>query len=248
MKLSNKYKTVLFYGNILCVETGASFLAADDDGEVCAYDSKPTCMEYLGVWRGEDVSSTGAVITFGVCESWKDTLTYCEGEGQEWMLDLKTKIAVQCALLQDGSITQQKALCNVMEASPFVESFIQPQWEGFRKHSGVEAVAGKEFLDALEEKIKRATTRYIEVEKREGFTDDGLFVCNYYGAELVIPAWVNFIAMDNDGRVWGYEEQPEAGTDGEWSTEGCGRARTVGLRGSKTGKNEWRNSLREVQQ
>ena len=247
MKLSNNYKTVMFYGRILCVKSDASYFAANADGEIYTYNIEPTCMDIMGIWSGEGASSTGVVITFDVCESWKDTLTYCEGKGQEWMLDLKTKIAVEYALLQNGAILRQKALCNVMEASPFVESFIQPQWEGFRKHSGVENVAGNDFLDALKAEMKPASPLFIEAEKRSCLGDGCLLIRVYYGAELIIPEWTRFIAMDNDGMVWGYEEQPEVDRDGDWTNGGRGRARNVGWRGRKTGGKECLGSLRKVQ-
>lgn len=247
MKLSNNYKTVLYYGHILRVNKGASYLAADANGYIYAYARKPAYKDGGSDWRGEGAFRIDATVTFESDESWKDTLTYCEGKGQEWMLDLKTKIAVEYVLLQNGVILRRKALCNVLEALPFGESFTQPQWEGFRKHSGVEAVANKDFLDALEEEIKQTTHRFIEAEKRSRLRDDCLLICDYYGAELVIPEWVQFIAMDSDGSVWGYEEQPEAVMDDEWTTGGRGRARRVGWRGAKTGKKEWRDSLREVQ-
>lgn len=246
MKLSNNYKTVLYYGHILYVNNRASYLAADANGNIYSYTSKPAYKDGGLDWRGGGAFRIDATVTFESGESWKDTLTYCEGEGQEWMLGLKTKIAVEYALLQNGAILQQKALCNVEEALSFEKPVTQLQWEGFRKHSGIEAAASKEFLDALEEKIKPATTRCIEVEERARLEDDSRLVRDYYGAELVIPNWTRFIAMDSDGIVWGYEEQPEVDMDGDWTTGGRGRARNVGWRGKKTGGKECRVSLREV--
>ena len=248
MKLSNNYKTVLYYGHILYVNRGASYLAADANGNIYSYTGEPTYKDGGLDWRGEGAFRIDTTVTFEQGESWKDTLIYCEGKGQEWMLDLKTKIVVEYARLQDGSILRQKALCNVMEALPFEKPFTLSQWEVFRKHSGVKAVASKDFLDALEEKIKQATPCFIEAEKRSRLGDDCLLIRVYYGAELIIPKWVQFIAMDSDGMVWGYEEQPEAGMDGEWTTGSRGKACNAGWRGKKTGKREWRDSLCEVWQ
>lgn len=251
MKLSNKYKTVLFYGHILRVKNDASYLVADATGEIFSYTSRPAYKDGGLHWRGEGSSRLCTWVTFESGENWKDTLTYCEGEGQEWMLDLKTKIAVEYALLQDGSILREKALYEVVGASPFGEPLTQLQWEAFRKHSGVENVAGKKFLDALEEKIKSATTRYIGVEKATQLEDDSRLVRDYYGAELVIPEWAQFISMDSDGRVWCYELLPEPSKGsqlGNWTTGGRGKACVVGWRSKHTAEKEWRGSLREVRQ
>lgn len=247
MKFNFKQKIVLFYGNILRVNAGAVYLAADSDGEVFAYNIKPVPVEDKGIWRGVPGCHPMVVVTFDPNESWKDTLTPCEGDGHEWMLALKTKIAVEYALLEAGAIPQQKALSNVIDSLPLGESFLSQHWDAFRKHSGVENVASKEFLDEL--KMKSATPLFTEAEKRSRLGDGCLLIRDYYGAELVIPEWVNFIAMDSDGCVWVYEEQPEVNTaeDGEWATVGGRNARRMGWRSETTSKKEWRYSLREVQ-
>ena len=238
MKLKTPYKTVMFYGNILRVNADAAYLAADSDGEVFTHNNKPVPVDDEGIWQGSPGCRVRVVVTFEQGESWKDTLTCCEGEEQEWMLTFKTKIAVEYALLQAGAILHEKALCNVMEALPFGTLLNDNQWEGFCKHSGVADVASKEFLDALKAKMKPAPPRFIEVEKPAYLEDDSRLVRDYYGGELVIPEWVRFIAMDSDGAVWGYELLPE-------STRG--KACKVGWRSEKTANKEWHDSLREVQ-
>lgn len=238
MKLKTPYKTVMFYGNILRVNAGAAYLAADSDGEVFTHNNKPVPAEDEGIWQGSPGCRARVVVTFDQGEGWKDTLTYCEGEGQEWMLAFKTKIAVEHALWKADAITQEEALCNATEAAPFGTLLDDDQWAGFRKHSGVEDVASKDFLDALKAKMKPAATRYIEAEKGASHEDDSRLIRDYYGGELVIPEWVRFIAMDSDGAVWGYELLPE-------STRG--KACKVGWRSEKTANKEWRDSLREVQ-
>lgn len=248
MKFDDTQKIVMFYGNILRVDDDVMYIAVDSDGDVFAHTSKPRLTE--GEWMGEYPYgySTGLMATSEQNESWKDTLTYCEGDGQEWMLDLKTKIAVEYALLEAGAILQQKALSNVIDSFSSGKRFLSQHWDAFRKHSGVENVASKEFLDAL--KMKFATPRFIEAEKFVYPEDDSLLIRDYRGAGLIIPKWVRFIAMDSDGSVWGYEEQPEVNTaeDGEWATVGGRNARRVGWRSQNTANKEWRHSLREVKQ
>lgn len=247
MKFDSKQKIVLFYGNILRISSNTEYLAADGNGEVFAYTSKPKLVKYDRIWECTYGYSTTLVATFEKGESWMDSLTYCEGEGQEWMLDLKTKIAVEYALQEAGAIKRQDALCNVIDSCPFDKRFLSQHWDAFRKHSGVESVASKEFLDAL--KVKSETPLFIKAEKFVYPEDDSLLIRDYRGAGLIIPKWVRFIAMDSDGSVWGYEEQPEVNTaeDGEWATVGGRNARRVGWRSQNTAEKEWRYSLREVQ-
>ncbi len=250
MKFDIKQKIVMFYGNILHVNADVVYLAVDDNGDVFAHTSKPSIAQ--GEWMGEYPYgySTGLMVTFEQDESWKDTLTYCEGDGQEWMLDLKTKIAVEYALLEAGAIPQQKALSDVIDSFPLGERFLSHHWDAFCKHSGVENAASKEFLDVLAERVKSETKLFIGVEKPTYLEDNSLLVHDYYGGDLVIPAWTKFIGMDSNGKVWGYEEQPEVDVnkpDGVWTTWGKGRARDVGWRSETTAEKVWRDSLREVQ-
>lgn len=251
MKFDSKQKIVLFYGNILRINSNTEYLAADGNGEVFAYPSKPKLVKYDRIWECTYGYSTTLVATFEKGESWMDSLTYCGGEGQEWMLDLKTKIAVEYALLEAGAIPQQKALSNVIDSFPLGESFLNQHWDAFRKHSGVENAASKEFLDVLTEKVKSPPKLFLGVEKPAYLEDNCLLVRVYYGGELVIPAWSKFISMDSNGRVWVYEEQPEVdadiGSGGGWISWGKSKACDVGWRSENTAEKEWRYSLREVQ-
>jgi hypothetical protein len=238
MKLKTPYKTVMFYGYVLRINAAAAYIAADSDGRLFSFAREPVRHTSDRAWVGAFPSFTGLTVEFESGVSWQDTLTYCKGDGQEWMLAFKTKIAVEHALWKADAITQEEALCNATEAAPFGTLLDDDQWAGFRKHSGVEDVASKDFLDALKAKMKPAATRYIEAEKGASHEDDSRLIRDYYGGELVIPEWVRFIAMDSDGAVWGYELLPE-------STRG--KACKVGWRSEKTANKEWRDSLREVQ-
>lgn len=249
MKFKHNQKLVMFYGNILHVNADVVYLAVDDNGDVFAHTSEPSIVQ--GEWMGEYPYgySTGLMVTFEEGESWKDTLTYCEGDGQEWMLALKTKIAVEYALLEAGDNKQREALSNVIDSLPLGESFLRQHWDAFRKHSGVENVASKEFLNALEAVF--AAPLFIEAEKFVYPEDDSLLIRDYYGTGLIIPRWAKFIAMGDDGRVRAYEAQPEVvegdNYNGTWSTYGIGKAFIVGWRSGNTAGDKWRNSLREVQ-
>ena len=248
MYIKTEYKTAMFYGHILQVKGHVSYIAANDNGEIHAFLGEPIRIAGRKIWHGSAITRIDATVSFNPDESWEDTLTYCERDGQDWMLDLKTKIAVEYARLEAGDILREKALCNVMDALPSGTLFTGGQWNAFYKHSGVVDVAGKDFLAALAVKIRQMTMRYIKAEKYECFGDDSLLIREYYGAELIIPEWTRFIAMDDDGMVWCYEAQPSISTDDddEWTSEGMGRTKPAGWRGEKAGKKEWRDSLREV--
>ena len=41
----------------------------------------------------------------------------------------------------------------------------------------------------------------------------------YRGNQCEVPEWVNFVAMDADGDIFGYEHEPYTG-DGDWFCSG----------------------------
>lgn len=209
MKLDNKQKIVLFYGNILRVNSNTEYLAANDAGKVFAYTGRPKLMKYEGTWDCPYGYSSKLIATLEKVENWVDTLTYCKGEGQEWMLDLKTSIVVKCSLLEAGAILLQDALINVIESFPLGEQFLSQHWDAFQKHSGVKDIANEKFLDILSSRVKAAPKLSIWVEKSANTEDDSLLVRDYFGGELVLPEWVKFIAINSDGKVSGFEEHPE---------------------------------------
>lgn len=63
----------------------------------------------------------------------------------------------------------------------------------------------------------------------------------YQGKEFEVSDWVNFIATDEDGSIWGFENKPKLNIDKDmWSTS-FGRFKQV----SDT-FNDWENSLEEI--
>lgn len=44
----------------------------------------------------------------------------------------------------------------------------------------------------------------------ESFVSDSTKIVDYFGIELCVPDWVEFIATDRCGAVYGYEMEPEA--------------------------------------
>lgn len=62
----------------------------------------------------------------------------------------------------------------------------------------------------------------------------------YRGEQYEVEDWVNFVAMDIDGDIYGYETKPENGLSDEWLNTG-GKVFWIG---SET--NNWENSLEKV--
>ena len=256
MKINEEFKNVLFYGRILQVKRHASHIAANADGEIFAFLGEPYCLDARKIWHGAALTRLDAVVRFNDDESWKDTLTNCNDGGQDWMLDLKTKIAVEYTLANADVISRETALCNIVNSlpsilgKPYTPVALNQQWSAFYKHSGVMGVADNNFLSALSVKMSQVAMRYVEAEKCERLEDGSRLVRDYYGAELVLPEWAKFIAMDSNGRVWAYDAKPEAiahdnGT-GAWAMFVIGELGSVGWRSVTTAEKVWCDSLREV--
>lgn len=252
MKLNTPYKTVLFYGHVLHVGKDKKYIAADKDGSLWAHRNKPALGQRCWYSRDCSASQTSVTVTFESSEHWENTLTYCGDEhGQDWMLDLKMWITV-VVLINFPSSDPREMATYIVETMPRAKEITQEEWEGFVKHSGVKMVVGEALLEAFAKELipLAAPPKSIKAEKPAYLEDNSLLVRDYYGGELVIPAWTKFIAMDCSGRVWGYEEQPEVDAnkpDGVWTNWGKGRARDVGWRSETTAEKVWRDSLREVQ-
>nr|DAI10732.1 MAG TPA: hypothetical protein [Caudoviricetes sp.] len=252
MKLDFKQKIVMFYGNILRVNFDAMYIAADGNGEVYSYNDKPIILENENIWKGLYSTYAGAVATFDENEDWKDTLINCEGEGHEWMLTLRNRMAIEFmrANLHEGILTDEAFRSTIASLKDTITpASIKEQWDSFYKHSGVTTVVSKEFVDAFKEKLFTETVPFIKAEKFVYPEDDSLLIRDYYGTGLIIPKTVHFIAMDSNGSVWAYEEHPVAttGDDGEWMTTGFKNAFIVGWRSQNTAGKKWRDSLRKVQ-
>lgn len=252
MKLDFKQKIVMFYGNILRVNGDAMYVAADANGEVYSYNDKPVILENENIWKGLYSTYAGAVATFDENEDWKETLTNCAGEGHEWMLTLRNRLAIEFmrANLNEDNLTDE-AFHNIINSlkDTITAASLKEQWESFYTHSGVTTVVSKEFVDAFKEKLFTEIVPFIKAEKFVYPEDDSLLIRDYYGTGLIIPKWAKFIAMDSNGSVWGYVGQPEAsmGESGEWMTADGRNTVMVGWRSQNTAGKKWRDSLRKVQ-
>ena len=64
----------------------------------------------------------------------------------------------------------------------------------------------------------------------------------YRGNEYNIPEWVSYIATDENGGVWGFEDKPYS-SRGYWlNREQCGKCKRIG----SLNIDNWENSLEKV--
>lgn len=62
----------------------------------------------------------------------------------------------------------------------------------------------------------------------------------YRGEQYEVEDWVNWVAMDADGGIYGYETNPEWGVYDEWANTG-GKVCAIGVE-----DNKWEESLEKV--
>lgn len=60
--------------------------------------------------------------------------------------------------------------------------------------------------------------------------------------KIEVPPWVGFTAIDANGRVWGYENEPFKNGD-EWDDHSDGRVIWLAL---EQPTSNWQNSLRRI--
>lgn len=165
MKLNTPYKTVLFYGHVLRVGKDKKYIAADKDGSLWAHRNKPALGQRCWYSRDCSASQTSVTVTFESSEHWENTLTYCGDEhGQDWMLDLKMRLAFEYAQVCAGEIYREDAANNILNFMPRLRDLTEEEWEGFVKHSGVKVVVGEALLEAL---AKRAYPTSSPAEKHQ---------------------------------------------------------------------------------
>lgn len=238
MKFKTVFKTVMFYGNVIYLNEEYNWLAVDEDGEIKAFMEKP--FTGYGVWNTDSLGICAFSPTMELeGYDWKDTLTYCKKD-QGWMISVAAKLDIANTLYSDSD--SHKVMRTIIEA-------VADTIRGKAKNKKLRATFNALIKHALPTHLQSSAVvdmlRYNLFLKKE---PEHCVVKYYYGAEVVVPECVKFIAMDSDGRVWGYEEQPEMNNVQEgWTTKGDGKVYNVGWRGEKIGNMEWLDSLREVQ-
>nr|DAK44508.1 MAG TPA: hypothetical protein [Caudoviricetes sp.] len=234
MKLKTPYKTVMFYGNILRINARANWVAVNEDGTMSAFMEKP--FANYGVW---DVKS-GAIWNLDARmelegEDWKDTLAYCS-QDQQWMITAVSHLDIANFLYSNDAT--HTASCRTVD---FVVDTIR------RK------VADWNLRGTFNALMKHAAPSYLRASPVTEMLRDKLFpkqkIKDYYGADVVVPSWTSWIAMNRNGSVMAFEMRPGISPGHFWeygTQDKRGQMIQVAWRDDATSEENWRDSLREV--
>lgn len=69
-----------------------------------------------------------------------------------------------------------------------------------------------------------------------------MFTVYYFGSKFDVPEFVNYIATNKDGGIFGYEREPVRGRRGEWENINGGNTLQVGI-AELSDPLEWKSSL-----
>ena len=241
MKLKTPYKTVMFYGNVLHIPARANWLAVHEVGRMSAFMEKP-----FASYGGWDVK-TGACWSLDARaelkgKEWKDTLTYCPHD-QEWMITAVGKLDV--AHLLYGDNTAHKAMSRTVDVIADLIRRKTADWD---------------LRDTFKALMTHATPPYLQASPVAEMLYDKLFprpkkpecrvVKDYYGADVIVPGWVEWIAINREGSVMAFDMRPVISPGYFWECsiqDKQGQVTQVAWRDGTTSKENWRDSLREVQ-
>lgn len=234
MKLKTPYKTVMFYGNVLRINASANWIAVNEDGTMTAFMEEPHVS-----YGGWDVKS-GAIWNLDARmelegEDWKDTLAYCS-QDQQWMITAVSHLDIANFLYSNDAT--HTASCRTVD---FVVDTIR------RK------VADWNLRGTFNALMKHAAPSYLRASPVTEMLRDKLFpkqkIKDYYGADVVVPSWTSWIAMNRNGSVMAFEMRPGISPGHFWeygTQDKRGQMIQVAWRDDATSEENWRDSLREV--
>ena len=234
MKLKTPYKTVMFYGYVLRINARANWIAVNEDGTMTAFMEEPHVS-----YGGWDVKS-GAIWNLDARmelegEDWKDTLAYCS-QDQQWMITAVSHLDIANFLYSNDAT--HTASCRTVD---FVVDTIR------RK------VADWNLRGTFNALMKHAAPSYLRASPVTEMLRDKLFpkqkIKDYYGADVVVPSWTSWIAMNRNGSVMAFEMRPGISPGHFWeygTQDKRGQMIQVAWRDDATSEENWRDSLREV--
>lgn len=242
MKLSNKYKIALFYGNALHIPSSANWVAANVDGRIKAFVEEPHVSH--GFWEAETgaIWSIDADTKFGD-ENWKDTLTHCPHD-QRWMIEAVAELVQAWNLYMVGllpSKAKDLVLNGLADTLRYrdADNTLQAAWDSWMKHAVPGYLHDEDFTNEL---YNRLFLRHKDPESR--------IVKDYYGADVVVPGWTSWIAINREGSVMAFDMRPGVSPGDFWEygiQDEQGQVMQVAWRDGTTSEENWRDSLREVQ-
>ena len=234
MKLKTPYKTVMFYGNVLRINAHANWIAVNEGGTMTAFMEEPHVS-----YGGWDVKS-GAIWNLDARmelegEDWKDTLAYCS-QDQQWMITAVSHLDIANFLYSNDAT--HTASCRTVD---FVVDTIRHK------------VADWNLRGTFNALMKHAAPSYLRASPVTEMLRDKLFpkqkIKDYYGADVVVPSWTSWIAMNRNGSVMAFEMRPGISPGHFWeygTQDKRGQMIQVAWRDDATSEENWRDSLREV--
>ena len=243
MKLKTPYKTVMFYGNILRINARANWLAVNEDGTMTAFMEEPH-----GSYGSWDVKS-GAIWNLDARmelegKDWKDTLTHCPRD-QQWMIEAVAKLDQAWDLHTDGLLPREakehvlNRLVDILLYRAEGRDTLQATWDSWMEH----AVPGH----LHDENITNGLYDLLFPKPKE---PEYRVVKDYYGADVIVPGWAEWIAINRKGSVMAFDMRPGISPGYFWEygiQDKQGQVTQVAWRDGTTSKENWRDSLREVQ-
>ena len=243
MYIKTRYKTAMFYGNALHIPSSANWVVANTDGRIKAYVEEPHVSH--GFWEAE----TGAIWSIDASakledENWKDTLTHCPHD-QKWMIESAAELAQAWNLYTVGLLSSEAkdlVLNGLSDALSYRAegNTLQATWDSWMKHAVSRFLHDEDFTNEL---YNRLFARHKEPESR--------IVKDYYGLDVIVPGWARWVAMNCNGSVMAFDRRPGISPGHFWEygiQDEQGRVKQVAWRDGTTSEENWRDSLREVQQ
>lgn len=234
MKLKTPYKTVMFYGNVLHINASANWVAVDEDGTIRAFREEP----YADYDNWESSSAAIWCIEPRMNledENWKDTLVHCLHD-QKWMIEEAAELAQAWNLHVVGLLPSgaKELVLNGLADTMLHRAegnTLQATWDGWMKHAVPDYLHDEDITNEL---YNRLFIRSKDPEFR--------IVKDYYGADVIVPGWANWIAMDKNGVTCTSREKPRMDED-LWIA--CDR-KAVAWYPPEIARRHWQYSLREV--
>ena len=240
MKLKAYHKIVMFYGNALHIPSSANWVAANVDGRIKAYVEEPHISH--GFWEAE----TGAIWSIDADtkfedENWKDTLTHCP-QDQRWMIEAAAELRQAWNLHVVGLLPSgvKELVLNSLADTMLNRAegnTSQAAWDGWMKHAVPEFLRDEDFTNEL---YDRCFPKPKEPEYH--------VVKDYYGRDIIVPLWAQWIAMDQDGEAVVFMDAPNK-EDRWWRRSNYENPRiAVAWFPRHIAESSWHDSLREARQ
>ena len=249
MKVSTTFntKTVLYGGKILRVSDRIKYIAADKDGTVHGFRTRPVAVKENGFWNDiSDRISVSAQVDWTCREhdrgAWVHSLRAC-GKDEGWMLFTAGKAAAGLDLFSAGKRDVAKGVFKevvaCLEDVAKAEAFnLQELYKIFITHSGCNIKEGSEAEVALRGIVLPAPA-YRKIQ--------------YHGATFFVPPDAEWVVTDynpatGNGEVQAYVDRPmRRPVAFYWYTTTKGKCTTIGWLPSTVAEAAWNEEPQRVE-